>query len=286
MLLLLGSYYAVQAMRRPPRSNLTQPLYQGITYHRIVKNEPRRMMVHVMEVDVMAEGVELFVTPPDRSGERYNMLARKTTDFAEEFSAEIAVNASFFYTFTVGNPLTFYPKVGDPVAIAGSAIYNGEQYGNRNGFKKLCFLEQEVMIRLSGCPLQRVQHAVSGNAVFLRDGVPYDDGYEYNTRAYGRVAAAIDDSGQTLWLILIDNKQWGYSNGASLVELADIALDLGATQAINLDGGGSSTMVSAHSGRPRILNSPIHTGVLGRERPVGNHIGIHALPLSNDVAQR
>jgi hypothetical protein len=52
--------------------------------------------------------------------------------------------------------------------------------------------------------------------------------------------------------------------------------DLGAVDAINLDGGGSATLVVADHGRPRVLNSPIHTGVPGRERPSANHLGVGA----------
>ena len=44
--------------------------------------------------------------------------------------------------------------------------------------------------------------------------------------------------------------------------------------AINLDGGGSSTMVIEKDGKPVVLNSPIEGGLAGRERLVANHFGI------------
>jgi hypothetical protein len=45
--------------------------------------------------------------------------------------------------------------------------------------------------------------------------------------------------------------------------------------AINLDGGGSSTLVIENvQGRPQILNAPIHASIPGVERPVGNHLGV------------
>ena len=297
LLLLIIGFYSIQMLRRPPRSELIQPLYQGVTYHRIVKNEPRRMMVHVMEIDLSAEGIELFVTPPDLTtpDEKFNMLARKTSVFAEEFDAQVAINASFFYTFTVGTPLTYYPKPGDPITVVGKAMADGVSYAKVNGFKQLCMMPEladiaqelgaewainldRVEIRQFACPLD-VEHIVAGNAMFLRDGQPYDEPHEYNITPYGRMAVAVDATGKRVWFILVDNKQWGYSMGATLLELADIAQELGAEWAINLDGGGSSTMVSAHDGTPRVLNSPVHTSILGRERPVANHIGVRALPL-------
>ena len=283
LLLLIVGFYAVQMLRRPSRSDLTQQLYQGITYQRTVRDEPRAMMLHVMEIDLTADGIELFVTPPDNTSpeEKFNVLARKTSVFAEEFDAQVAINASFFYTFTVGTPLTYYPKPGDPVTVVGKAMADGVAYAKVNGFKQLCMMSDRVEIRQFSCPLD-VEHIVAGNAMFLRQGQPYDEPHGYNVKPYGRMAVAVDATGERVWFILVDNKQWGYSMGATLLELADIAQELGAEWAINLDGGGSSTMVSAHNGSPHVLNSPVHTSILGRERPVANHIGVRALPLAID----
>ena len=51
---------------------------------------------------------------------------------------------------------------------------------------------------------------------------------------------------------------------------------LGADYAMNLDGGGSSTMVvEGADGKPRVLNSPIDNHIPGRERPVANHLGFY-----------
>jgi exopolysaccharide biosynthesis protein len=73
----------------------------------------------------------------------------------------------------------------------------------------------------------------------------------------------------------VDGRQPFYSEGITLKELADLMISLGAQNAMNLDGGGSSTMVvEGEDGRPRILNSPIDNYIPGRERPVANHLGI------------
>ena len=43
-------------------------------------------------------------------------------------------------------------------------------------------------------------------------------------------------------------------------------------------GGGSSTMViqDPQTGQYRVMNSPIDNYIPGRERPVGNHLGVFA----------
>jgi exopolysaccharide biosynthesis protein len=61
-------------------------------------------------------------------------------------------------------------------------------------------------------------------------------------------------------LVTIDGRQPGYSVGATLSELAHTLRELGNVEALNLDGGGSTTMWL----RGKVLGSPSE----GRERPV------------------
>ncbi len=284
-LLVYSAFYVVQAIRRPSRSNLTEQLYQGITYQRIARKEPRYMMIHVFEIDYSAEGIAFFVTPPDRDGLKQNMDARRTSDFAEEFSAEIAINGSFFYPFERGNIFNGTPDPGEPLTVDGLAIADGRQYASsRSDFKAICFLPERVSISLDGSCPANTSDALAGPSAFLRDGQPYfePDADVFEQLPYGRAAVGIDESGTRVWLIGVDNKQWFYSRGIGMRELAEVLQELGATQAVTIDGGGSVTLVSGHSGRHQVLNSPLSSGTLGRERPVANHIGVHALPLAID----
>ncbi len=57
-----------------------------------------------------------------------------------------------------------------------------------------------------------------------------------------RSAAAVRQDG-TLLLVTVDGRSGGRSVGMSLRELTDLLLELGAVSALNLDGGGSTTMV-------------------------------------------
>jgi exopolysaccharide biosynthesis protein len=79
-------------------------------------------------------------------------------------------------------------------------------------------------------------------------------------------------------LFVVDGHQPNYSEGMTLPELAQIVLKHEGYTALNLDGGGSSTLViEGLDGKPIVLNSPIHGRVPpGRERPVANHLGIFA----------
>ena len=82
-----------------------------------------------------------------------------------------------------------------------------------------------------------------------------------------RTAIARLKSGQIL-LLTVDGRQPGESVGMSLVMLADLLLEFGAVDAINLDGGGSTTMVI----RNKLVNKPSDaTG----ERPVSDAILVY-----------
>ena len=79
-----------------------------------------------------------------------------------------------------------------------------------------------------------------------------------------------------MYLVAIDGRQAGYSNGVTQAEEADLLSALGAYNAINLDGGGSTALaVQGADGSPDLLNRP--SG--GAERYNGNNFGVYAAPL-------
>ena len=88
-----------------------------------------------------------------------------------------------------------------------------------------------------------------------------------------RTAAGIARGGRQLILLAVDGRE--YQNaGMTLRELGNLMLGLGARDAINLDGGGSTTMVFADpdsAGRLRIANRPSDKG---GERTVGDALAI------------
>jgi hypothetical protein len=114
---------------------------------------------------------------------------------------------------------------------------------------------------------QDVAMAVTGNMFILRDGkrVAKDD-----VDLHPRTAIGIDhDTGQLL-LLVIDGRQ-SFSRGSTMKELAKLFQRLGAEDALNLDGGGSSIMVARQAdGSLAVLNSPSD----GHPRPVSNGLEV------------
>jgi hypothetical protein len=67
--------------------------------------------------------------------------------------------------------------------------------------------------------------------------------------------AALGVSGESLIAVTCDGRRSNVDGGLSMLELADVMLELGAGHAINLDGGGSTTLVH----RGHLLNRPYST---------------------------
>ncbi len=117
------------------------------------------------------------------------------------------------------------------------------------------------------------RQAVGGGPFLVRDGQIAVDGLaegfgkaDFIDKRHPRTAAGVDARGNLL-LVTVDGRS-PLSQGASLDELAAIMKRLGAVQALNFDGGGSTTMALAGG----VVNAPSD----GRERPVADGLLVYA----------
>ncbi|RKN05020.1 multidrug transporter [Streptomyces radicis] len=129
-----------------------------------------------------------------------------------------------------------------------------------------------------GSPLPTT--AVGGRGVLVEDGEPRDwEGLPNNPTA-PRTAVGFSRDGQEMHVLTVDGRQ-AHSGGVTLTELAVMMADLGAWSALNLDGGGSSTLLARDPGAaaPTVRNRPSD----GAERPVPNGLALTAPVGSGDV---
>ncbi|WP_196493709.1 phosphodiester glycosidase family protein [Ornithinibacillus caprae] len=113
--------------------------------------------------------------------------------------------------------------------------------------------------------------AVGGNVKLVENGtVPAN--LDDSTTA-PRSAVGFSEDGQTMILAVVDGRQTD-SRGMTFKELGELMKEYGAYQALNIDGGGSSTMVARMPGEAdaEVVNNPSD----GSERHVPNGIGIFA----------
>jgi hypothetical protein len=268
---------------RPLPANEQRTLFEGVEYIREVRTSPVPQIIHVVQIDLDAAGIEFFITPRTSVG-GYDQAARTTSQFLSEFDLQIAINGDFFDPWFEYGPFNYYPRIGDGVNTRGISISRGEtQSAGYSPDAQTVSITQEHRV-LMGAPNGDVYTAISGHIYLVQNGLVTlpDRLTPYMSLRHPRTAIAVDQSGGTLLLVVVDGRQPNYSEGVTLQELGDIIIEYGGYNALNMDGGGSSTLVIAgENDQPIVLNSPIHGRVPGLERPLANHFGVFAGPLGD-----
>lgn len=114
-----------------------------------------------------------------------------------------------------------------------------------------------------------IVEAVSGRQMLLNDGVVQS---AENSIFHPRTAIGVTKDGKRVFILVADGRRKEYSNGLSYADMANIFLKLGAYDAINLDGGGSSSFsVGVGNGLFKPLNRPSDKS---GERAVPNGIAV------------
>jgi len=121
--------------------------------------------------------------------------------------------------------------------------------------------------------LQRSQKSI--RCALAGDPVLVDDGRVVVTPSDGpqglhpRTAVGINGGRNMVYLVTVDGRSH-QSWGMDLWSLARFMRQLGCRDAINLDGGGSTTMALTRGNRTDIVNEPAE----GQERPIANGLAI------------
>lgn len=276
----------------PPSPHLWQrafPLYPGILHIRRVLTEPRLMTIHAVQIDLNQPGLQFVATQADpQAGQpmpdcpKFTIRTKRTTtgDFLMQcrkgeltqgfpLPVVLAVNAApwvpweppYTHAYSDGMGLlvaqgkTICPPKGTP----GLVITKNKKLEFRD-FPKDTEPSEDIWIALCGFSM------VLKNNTILPGDSPKD--------LHPRMVWGLNQDHTKLFLMAVDGRQKGYSMGANLYECAQLMQWLGATEALNMDGGGSTTMVfwDPVMNTPRLLNRPTQDGKY--QRPVGCSLGI------------
>ncbi len=107
--------------------------------------------------------------------------------------------------------------------------------------------------------LKGVQAAIGAGRVLLKNGRPLDTGPPRQPR---NPRSMIGWNRRYLYLVVVDGRQRGVSIGMTYPQIAALAKEYRCTEAIELDGGGSSTLWAMG----KVLNSPCE----GKPRAIAN----------------
>jgi exopolysaccharide biosynthesis protein len=229
---------------------------------------------YVASVDLTDPRVRVVVSAPTiRDGGAAEM--EPTPAFAEREEATVAINANYFGEIKgTGTARIVGLVVRDAREVSPARVYGALPdpalvVDDRSGRVELA----------SGAA--GAEAAVAGVGPSGTDATPgtllVDDGKNLGGTArvdpgvrHPRTAAGVSKDGRTLYLVVVDGRQEGWSVGMTLPELGDLIAEFGAYDAVNLDGGGSSSFVYRPAGGEAKANRPSD----GAFRPVAVSLGV------------
>lgn len=198
--------------------------------------------IHALIVDLQAPGVRLEST---RYADRWSSVS----EHASARRVAAAINGGF------------WTKTARPMGIA---IGGGEPWPTSALDPEMGAFtvddRRRARIRAPGeldeTSIASLREAVSGRPILVRDGeidLATLDAFETANQRQPRTAIGLDARGRTAILVVVDSRRRA-SRGMTLYELSRLMIELGATDALNLDGGGSSEMYVARAGG--VVNVP------------------------------
>lgn len=225
---------------------------------RMLERVSPSLRVFALEVKLEQPGLSLRSTA---THERKQTVSA----FAESVGAQLAINADFF---------SF-----EDYSTEGLAAGNGEPWADtRDTVNATTFAFGDGRVQLfERTPITSfddrwMKGVVSGGPELLHDGV-VQSSQQHPVKCFWRhprTALGLSADKKKLLLVVVDGRS-AKSTGVSCRELSALMLELGAWNATNLDGGGSSTMWVKGRG---VVNTPSD----GVERVVGNHLAVIIAP--------
>jgi exopolysaccharide biosynthesis protein len=263
--------------------------YLGITYVDRTESAPRALHMHIAQIDLTAPGLRFKLSSP--AGPR-EVVRQTTLEFMTQEHAQLAMNAHYFLPF---------PSADRDAWVIGIAASDGRIYSAFESPEQ----DYALLADAPGVNIDRDNHAaivhrdraqpdglhvaevvalwttVAGSAQIVTDGAASIPDLEWYRAVQARTAIGLSRDGRTLTLFTVDKS--GGSEGMQVGEVADLLRrDYGVWDALNLDGGGSTTMTMEDpvTHVPSLVNASSDRDAASG-RPVGSSLAVFARPIPN-----
>jgi hypothetical protein len=271
------SYYPAMRLLAILVTLASQP-FAGITYIDRTETSPRPVHMHIVQIDLAAPGLRFKLSPPDGSRE---VVRQTTLDYLTQEGAQVAVNAHYFLPFPSTDREAWLVGIAASEGRVYSAYETPEQSFALVRDAAGLNIDRENHATIVHRRLRRafggqgsdngtevvepvtLWTTVSGSAQIITNGVKtvpdYKDaehpdalldqggpGTFSNQKSWydvatARTAIGLSRDERTLTLFTVDVR--GGSDGMRVGEVADLLMtDYGVWNALNLDGGGSTSM--------------------------------------------
>ena len=225
----------------------------GVVYTRWTGEDKEGLPVNWFTLEIDPKLASLYVGTPEDGYANLNVKAKvpEMIGAAVKNSVPVAaaVNADFFDMFGDCHP-------------SGLCVKNGRIVANADSPRPFIGVKKDgtpVLTDLTESPeiVTKLAHAAAGLQMIVRDGALHDFAplEPFGYVRHPRTAAGLKKDG-TVILLAVDGRIPEYSNGASLVDLAQLMIGLGADRALNLDGGGSTIVYTKNETGFELRNCP------------------------------
>ena len=224
-----------------------RPLSPGIEAADIY-NPQLPLIVHIVKIDLLNPAVSVITSEAALFKNNRGRLRGETTrDFALRHNTIVAFNAAPFktrsllfsvYRTIVGIHITDFRRMSMPHERYGALLF----YADKTA--RIIDAQTEDLL------LENVRHAVGGFWTSLRNGAVLPQKLH---RRDSRTAVGIADNGRTLFVVAVEGENKRKSHGLSFEETARLMRELGADDALQLDGGSSSSLVLQENGAQHVV---------------------------------
>ncbi len=277
---------------------ISQP-YLGITYIDRTETSPRAVHMHLVQIDLTAPGLRFKLSP--RAGGR-EVVRQTTLDYLTQEGAQVAINAHFFLPFPSSDREAWLVGVAASEGRVYSAFEAPDQSFalvrdaaglniDRGNHATVVHRDRTVADGVHVGEPVTLWTTVSGSAQIVTDGVntvpayrdaqhplgalePGGPGSFSNEKSWydvatARTAIGLSRDGRTLTLFTVDVR--GGSEGMRVGEVADLLIaEYGVWNALNLDGGGSTSMAMEDPATHVRAMSNLSSD---RDNPAGRSVG-------------
>ena len=249
-----------------------RPLSPGIEAADI--NDPQfPLIVHIVKIDLLNPAVSVITSEPALFKNTQGCIRGETTwNFALRHNTIAAFNAAPFktgsllfsvYRTIVGIHVTDFHRMSIPNERYGALLFYAD--------KTARIIDSQTEDVLSA----DVRHAVGGFWTILRNGTVMPQKLH---RRDSRTAVGLTDNGNTLFVVVVEGENKRRSQGLSFEESARLLRELGADDALQLDGGSSSSLVLQENGTQHIVTPSRSWNIHIR---VASNIGIIVESITN-----
>lgn len=233
---------------------------EALSYEHRERRQPRPLHIHILKLNLQKQDLEWRVVlgkDPDGDGpaeaeltspfqlakQTDHVLAVVNTNPWSEMPTESAKTAE---------KAIWYP--GRPVDISGLAVSRGLVRSEpQKGYVSIWRDKtgrHEMNHALDN--VATVEESFGGFQQIVKDGKRI---VQNDASLHPRTGVGFDQQKESMFFVVVDGRQPGYSEGMTTVELADLFLEIGCWDAANLDGGGSSIMALSDAGSSKLVTA-------------------------------